>query len=213
MGSGEGNDPSTVEEYLATIPPSYLSLDPHGRVIRIDSFSKLFFPGARLGYISAHKSFIERITRHAEVSVRQPSGMIQAVALNILAGEESQPGWGAQGWFEWCFELSKKYRARRDAICGALDKLVASPMGKGRIHFQRPQCGMFLVVNVNLDQHPNYIAGHYTQQQLLLELFEKCVDGSDRTDGKGVIVAPGYLFATEDIDKEKATFLVSQVFL
>lgn len=209
MGSGVDEEAVSVEEYLATIPPSYLSLDPHGRVIRIDSFSKLFFPGARLGYISAHKSFIERITRHAEVSVRQPSGMIQAVALNILAGEEGQPGWGVRGWLEWCFELSKKYRVRRDILCGALDKLVASPLGKGRIHYMKPQCGMFLVVNVNLDRHPRFVAGHKTRQELLLELFERCVDGSDRTDGKGVIVAPGYLFATEEQDQEKADFVVS----
>ena len=49
-------------------PPSFLSLDIDGRVIRLDSFSKVVSSGIRLGYVTGHKTLINRIILHKQVS-------------------------------------------------------------------------------------------------------------------------------------------------
>lgn len=48
------------------IVPSFLSLDPDGRVIRVDSFSKIIAPGSRLGFITAHETILEKIMNTRE---------------------------------------------------------------------------------------------------------------------------------------------------
>jgi len=44
-----------------TAPPSLRSLDTHGNVIQIDSFSKIAFPGLRVGWCIGAESAIERL--------------------------------------------------------------------------------------------------------------------------------------------------------
>ena len=42
---------------------SYLSRDTEGRVVRIDTFSKIFGPGIRTGWIQCNSLFAERLMR------------------------------------------------------------------------------------------------------------------------------------------------------
>ncbi len=60
------------DEYLSALIPSYLSLDTSGRVIRLDSFSKIIAPGTRVGWITGAEQLIDRFARHAEVSTSTP---------------------------------------------------------------------------------------------------------------------------------------------
>lgn len=61
----------TVDEYIADhLVPSYLTIDTTGRVIRIETFSKLFAPGLRLGFMVAHKDFINAISNYQHVVTR-----------------------------------------------------------------------------------------------------------------------------------------------
>lgn len=46
--------------FLDSIVPSFLSMDTDGRVIRLDSFSKILVPGCRLGWITAQPDVIEQ---------------------------------------------------------------------------------------------------------------------------------------------------------
>lgn len=41
--------PSSHEEFLKSLVPSFLSMDVDGRVMRMDSFSKVIAPGTRMG--------------------------------------------------------------------------------------------------------------------------------------------------------------------
>ncbi|WVR07874.1 hypothetical protein IAU60_004917 [Kwoniella sp. DSM 27419] len=52
------------------IVPTFLSIDTDGRVIRIDSFSKIVAPGSRLGYITGHKVLVEKIMNTRESATR-----------------------------------------------------------------------------------------------------------------------------------------------
>ncbi|CAI7666488.1 unnamed protein product [Penicillium palitans] len=42
---------------------SHLRLDADGRVLRMDSFSKIIAPGARMGWVTALEQVIERTVR------------------------------------------------------------------------------------------------------------------------------------------------------
>jgi len=48
------------------IVPTFLSLDIDGRVIRVDSFSKIVAPGARLGWITGPAPIVEKIMNTRE---------------------------------------------------------------------------------------------------------------------------------------------------
>lgn len=50
------------------IVPSFLSLDTDGRVLRVDSFSKIVAPGSRLGFVTGHKTLVEKIMNTRESS-------------------------------------------------------------------------------------------------------------------------------------------------
>ena len=65
-------------------PPSFLSLDTDGRVLRFDSFSKVLSSGLRLGFISGPQQLVERIQLHMQCSVLHASSMSQVVAHQLL---------------------------------------------------------------------------------------------------------------------------------
>jgi aromatic amino acid aminotransferase I len=50
------------------LTPSFLSIDEDGRVIRLDSFSKLMAPGFRVGIITGPARFMERYEIFAQIS-------------------------------------------------------------------------------------------------------------------------------------------------
>jgi GntR family transcriptional regulator/MocR family aminotransferase len=58
-------------------PPALKSLDRSGRVLYAGSFSKVLFPGLRLGYLVLPGTVVERFTRIATALFPTPSIMIQ----------------------------------------------------------------------------------------------------------------------------------------
>jgi kynurenine/2-aminoadipate aminotransferase len=44
-------------------------MDTDGRVLRFDSFSKILSAGLRIGLVSGHPEFIERIEYHSQVPI------------------------------------------------------------------------------------------------------------------------------------------------
>ena len=63
------DDPYYFLQYLPDRPPSFLSMDSEGRVIRFDSFSKVLSSGVRLGFVTGPPPLIERINLHMQVSI------------------------------------------------------------------------------------------------------------------------------------------------
>lgn len=48
--------------------PSFLSMDIDGRVIRVDSFSKIVAPGSRCGWLTGPKQIVTKIMNRSESS-------------------------------------------------------------------------------------------------------------------------------------------------
>jgi GntR family transcriptional regulator/MocR family aminotransferase len=58
-------------------PPALKSLDRSGRVFYVGSFSKVLFPGLRLGYVVLPDAMIERFVRLARPAPQGPAIMVQ----------------------------------------------------------------------------------------------------------------------------------------
>ncbi|GIZ36593.1 hypothetical protein CKM354_000006300 [Cercospora kikuchii] len=128
------------EEFLQSLVPSYLSMDTDGRVVRMDSFSKVVAPGMRAGWVTAPKQIVERFRRHAELSTQGPSGMSQLVLYSLL-----QSHWGHEGFLDWMMHLRVEYSARRDALLAACQRHLPD----GLVTWNVPRAGMFLWLRIH----------------------------------------------------------------
>lgn len=127
--------PASNEAFLKTLVPTYLSLDVDGRVMRMDSFSKVIAPGTRVGWVTASEQIIERIVRANESSVQNPSGLSQIVLFKLL-----DEHWGHAGYFQWLINLRMEYTRRRDTLLDACEKFLP----KDLVSWNPPAAGMFV---------------------------------------------------------------------
>lgn len=127
--------PATHEEFIKSLVPSFLSMDVDGRVVRLESFSKVISPGSRVGWIVASEQVIERFIRNFEVSSQNPSGIAQ-VALFKLLDEH----WGHSGYLDWLINLRMSYTTRRDSLVHACEKHLPREIA----HWEAPAAGMFV---------------------------------------------------------------------
>lgn len=179
----------TVEDYLDNhLYPSYLSLDTVGRVVRLDTFSKIFTPGARLGWIVAHKRFIEVITRYTEIVIRAPSGVSQMLVVSIV----NQKFGGIRGFLEWILKMRLAYAHRRNVLASAIEETDA--FKKGYIRIVSAAAGMFLSLGVNFPEGTDYIA----KMKLLNYKFMQ----------HGVLLVQGFRMAVDqEFSKNDSNFL------
>lgn len=180
---------------------SYFKRDVDGRVVRLDSFSKVFGPGMRLGWASASQQLVERLWRVGEVTTQTPNNMAQALLASYLAEPSqiaaaagqpapNQGGWGLAGWLRWLHALRLSYEAKRDFFLDAFYQHVPQDI----ISTTPARGGMFQWLHVDLKQHPRY-TGENTRE-LIDELAESLMDA-------GVLVMPARLFVVESVPGER----------
>jgi aromatic amino acid aminotransferase I len=137
--TGAGADgvppPKDVEEFLEGLVPSLLSMDVDGRVMRMDSFSKVVVPGSRLGWVTASEQVIERYIRHSEVCNQGPSGFSQAILYKLL-----DEHWGHEGYLKWLMNMRLEYTRRRDTLMAACEQYLPRDV----VSWTPPAAGMFV---------------------------------------------------------------------
>jgi aromatic amino acid aminotransferase I len=111
FGSSDSFSNSKVRNELI---PSYLSLDVDGRVLRLDSLSKVLAPGSRMGWVTASEQVIEKFVRLNESSSQHPSGFSQVIVFKLLNHH-----WGHSGFFGWLEKVQAEYTSRRDTFVQA----------------------------------------------------------------------------------------------
>ncbi|KKO96834.1 aromatic amino acid aminotransferase [Trichoderma harzianum] len=144
--NGLTSDIRSLGDLFKKILPSYLSMDIDGRVIRMDSFSKVISPGARLGWITACKQVIERYQYHTDVSTQSPSGLSQLAFFKLL-----DEYWGHAGYVKWLIQLRKSYTERRDIFITACERHLP----KNVISWVPTHAGMFQWFLIDWRKHPN----------------------------------------------------------
>ncbi|KAL2674014.1 hypothetical protein Neosp_012460 [[Neocosmospora] mangrovei] len=134
--------PATRTEFLDSLLPSYLSMDVDGRVMRMDSFSKVLAPGTRCGWITASEQMVDRYSRHSEVGTQGPSGVSQLMLFKLL-----DEHWGHGVYLDWLVHLRMGYAHRRDVILDACEKWLPKEV----VSWKPPVAGMF----VDWKKHPS----------------------------------------------------------
>jgi aromatic amino acid aminotransferase I len=134
-GDAKHVPPATHEDFIKSLIPSFLSMDVDGRVVRLESFSKVLSPGSRVGWIVASEQIIERFIRNFETSSQNPSGISQ-IALFKLLDEH----WGHSGYLDWLIHLRMSYTARRDSLVHACEKHLPREIAR----WVAPVAGMFV---------------------------------------------------------------------
>lgn len=213
--------------FLDSLVPSYLSIDVDGRVVRLDTFSKTVAPGCRLGWITAQPDVAEQIQRITETSTQQPSGFVQSLIVELLAGPSSREdtgkggskdgsGWKVDGWVRWLEGLRGNYERRMQLMSSILEE------GKYLIHdsrrrssvseedddyqmlhktqlydFNYPLAGMFLWMRAHYETHPLFRKVDHQRLAKALWTFMT-------TDDYLVLLSPGSIFCpTPEIIEEK----------
>lgn len=127
--------PATHDEFIKSLIPSYLGMDVDGRVLRMESFSKVATPGSRTGWVVGSEQIIERFLRNAEVSAQHPSGISQLILFKLL-----DEHWGHSGYLDWLINLRMQYTSRRDIIVQACEKHLPQEIAS----WIAPAAGMFV---------------------------------------------------------------------
>ncbi|KAK4688974.1 hypothetical protein P7C73_g1142, partial [Tremellales sp. Uapishka_1] len=137
---------SVFNEYAGV--KSYLSRDVDGRVVRIDTFSKVFGPGLRIGWVTSNSAFTERLMRLGETSTQVPSNLSQAVVSSYL----SEENWGISGWIRWSWAVRLEYELKRNFFLDSFAKYV-NPAQASTVPCQ---AGMFQWIAIDVASHPQF---------------------------------------------------------
>lgn len=113
--------------------PSLQSLDRQGRVIRLDSFSKIFAPGLRIGYASGPAEVMRAFELYKQTTNLHTSAMVQSLLTHYLRTH------GLDGFLQQIRESCKVYRRNRDVMVEAARRILPE-----HVRFVVPTEGMFI---------------------------------------------------------------------
>lgn len=114
--------------------PSLKSLDEHGNVIRLGSFSKIFLPGLRLAWVTLPSELAVALVRMKRGCDRGDSFFLQVIMHEFIL----------KGYLDKHLRRTRRiYKARRDALLEAMDD--SFPKG---ITWTKPHGGFSLWVNL-----------------------------------------------------------------
>lgn len=110
--------------------------DPHGLVIYLSTFSKIFYPGCRLGMMAVDKVIAPTILAYRKIINHKPNPMLQRAVAE----------WMRSGGFERHLRrMSKVYRQRRDHMLSLITERQQQGVELG---CQQPAGGMALWLDI-----------------------------------------------------------------
>ncbi|CAL1688343.1 unnamed protein product [Lasius platythorax] len=131
------DDPYHFVHFDKEEPKSFLSLDTEGRVIRLDSFSKVISSGLRIGFMTATAPLIASVELHLQSSHLHAPTLSQVILYKLLKI------WGYDGLMEHYMRLRYFYKNRRDVI-----SMLAHKYLNGLADFNVPKGGFFLWIKI-----------------------------------------------------------------
>ena len=156
----------TNDDYIKSLRPSFETFDISARVIRIETLSKIFAPGMRLGFIVAHKDFVKYYGNLSECTTKSPNGYSQIILNNAIIAYG-----GVEGWIHWITQVRNEYLKRKNAFVRAL--INTDAYKKGLISPIDPACGMFVSVIVNVEKHKDFVDSDESYRDLMNKFFLK----------------------------------------
>lgn len=124
------DDPYGELRFEGEFWPAVKHYDEAGRVIHLGTFSKIFLPGLRLGWVVAPRPLMERIGLARQASDLCPNAFSQRLAYEF----------NRRGLFDGHIAgLRRLYQEKRDAMLAALDKWAPR-----EVSWTRPRGGFFV---------------------------------------------------------------------
>uniref|UniRef100_T1JA89 Aminotransferase class I/classII large domain-containing protein n=1 Tax=Strigamia maritima TaxID=126957 RepID=T1JA89_STRMM len=117
--------------------PSFLSMDTDGRVLHVDSFSKIIAPGLRLGYVCAPRDVIYRINAFVQSTIQQVSTFTQMLMYKLLTT------WNEKGFDNQIKRVRDFYKHQRDCTLISVEKWL-----NGLAEWNVPKGGMFVWIKI-----------------------------------------------------------------
>ncbi|WP_320020210.1 PLP-dependent aminotransferase family protein [Labilibaculum manganireducens] len=114
-------------------------LDNSGHVIALGTFSKIFVPGFRIGWVIAHEAIIDKFVKAKQSTDLCTSPFVQKIAAKYLE----------KGLFDKNLKtIIEMYHRKRDVMLNAFEEF----MPKG-VTWTKPEGGLFLFLNLpeNMD--------------------------------------------------------------
>lgn len=109
-------------------------LDNSGQVIALGTFSKIFVPGFRIGWVIAHEAIIDKFVKAKQSTDLCTSPFVQKIAAKYLE----------KGLFDKNLKgIIKMYHHKRDVMLNAFEEF----MPKG-VSWTKPEGGLFLFLNL-----------------------------------------------------------------
>ncbi len=128
------DDPYRDIRYLGEDLPTIKSFDRTGHTLLANSFSKIFSPGSRLGYVVAEKEIMDKLF-NAKSATNSHTAVLPQMIMSTFFREGRYPDHHAR--------LCDLYRVRRDAMMRAIDRYF--PEGTKRTD---PDGGLFCWVEL-----------------------------------------------------------------
>ncbi|XP_075985878.1 kynurenine/alpha-aminoadipate aminotransferase, mitochondrial [Anticarsia gemmatalis] len=129
------DDPYMFLDYTDHQTPSFLSMDTHGRVIRLDSVSKVVSAGLRAAWVTAPTPLTQRMELHMQAELLHPCTLAQVILHRLLEDRVSLA--------EHLKGARNLYRERRDALHAALEPMAdLAP-------YTMPDAGLFFWLRVS----------------------------------------------------------------
>lgn len=133
------DSPYREVRFEGTPQKTIYELDGSGQVILLGTFSKIFVPGFRLGWVIAHEDIIDKI-----VTAKQSTDLCTSAFIQKITARYMQ-----KGYFEKNMNgIIAPYREKRDTMLKALHDFM--PQG---VTWTEPEGGLFLFLSLpkNLD--------------------------------------------------------------
>ncbi|PVD23651.1 hypothetical protein C0Q70_16924 [Pomacea canaliculata] len=119
------------------LSPTLFSMDEDGRVVRIDTVSKIVSAGMRIGWISGPAPILENIILRKDNSSGFPSGIAQGILLQLLKH------WGPEGLLQQGDRAMNFYKQKAEVALKYVRKYLT-----GLVEWYEPSGGLFLWVRV-----------------------------------------------------------------
>jgi len=128
------DSPYRALRFEGEAPPPIYAVDKHERVIYLSTFSKIFCPGFRLGWVVANPELMDKFVMAKQALDLCSPPFTQEITAEYLA----------RGYMPAKLkEIAKLYRVKRDAMLGALNRHM--PRG---VKWTKPQGGLFLWISL-----------------------------------------------------------------
>ena len=145
---------------------SLYTLEGKGQVINFGTFSKIFVPGFRIGWIIAHPEIIDKFVKAKQATDLCTSPFVQKIAAKYME----------KGYFETNLQKTiQLYKEKKDIMMRAFEKYM--PEG---VTWTKPEGGLFLFITL-----PDYMDSEILFQKAIEKKVAFVVGHAFYCNGKG----------------------------